>query len=252
MHRWPPACQTAAHCTERAVESSARCAPVHTACPAAGHIRRRVLCLPRRRTYHAVSGGCRPPSDWSERSATGAGDRTPRRPTPCRRYCRKNDRAVDARRREDPFGALAADHFLAPFAIFLREPPSVVRRERLRHQRLGKDRKRLRGRSLLAGHVARGRRSLLHAKDRLAGFTVQQKQVPSLRSHRDSRHLLALAPDGEQRGLRRDVVVPQIVMHGLKMPRHLASVRVQRYQAIGIEVVARTLAAIVIRATTSM
>ena len=61
---------------------------------------------------------------------------------------------------------------------------------------------------------------------------------------RDGVDGLAVALDGEQNGRRREVAVPEVVMHGLKMPEAFAGSGVECEQAIGVEVVAGAVGAV--------
>ncbi len=74
---------------------------------------------------------------------------------------------------------------------------------------------------LLTRHVARRRRTLLHRNERRAGRAVEDEHAAHLGGDGDRGG--AVAP-GEDRGLRRDVVVPQIVMDHLEAPHHQAGV----------------------------
>ena len=55
---------------------------------------------------------------------------------------------------------------------------------------------------------------------------------------------LSVVAHGEQLGRRREVVVPQIVVDRLEVPRPLAGARIERKQAVAEQVVARAIGAI--------
>ena len=113
-------------------------------------------------------------------------------------------------------------------------------RRRLARDRLGRG-------VLLARHVAGGRRPLLDAVDRLARHPVQDEHEGRLADLRQGRNPLAAALDLEQAGRRRQVVVPQLVVDVLEVPRQLAGPRVDGDGRVGEQVVAGPVAAVEVR-----
>ena len=96
------------------------------------------------------------------------------------------------------------------------------RRNLLRHQRRHMGRKRLRRRQLLALRAALRHGALLDRPYRLAGVAVEHEHKTLLgRLDHDVAHALA-GVDARQRRLRRQVVIPDIVMHGLERPDQFA------------------------------
>ncbi len=124
----------------------------------------------------------------------------------------------------------------------------IVGRNLLRQQRRHVGRKRLRRRELLAFGAALRHGAFLHRPYRLAGIAVEHEHK-SLLGRLDHDVARALAGiDARQRRLRRQIVIPDIVMHGLKRPDPLAGLGAQRHDRIGVVVVAGPLAAPEIRA----
>ena len=121
----------------------------------------------------------------------------------------------------------------------------VVDRERLPRKRRWPGRERLRRRQLLARHRrALRHRALLDRPDRLAGRAIEHVQIPGLAGLCDDVDAAAVVT--HRRQLRRGVVVhvPDVVMHGLEVPEALAGARVERDQAVRVEVVAVPVAAV--------
>src|ERR1700734_621069 len=93
---------------------------------------------------------------------------------------------------------------------------------------------------MLPGNIALGNRPLLNAVDRLAGDAIEDEHQAILvdRSHRRNR--LAIMFYIEQYRWRLQVKIPNVVMNHLEVPQQLAGVRAHGDQAIGKEVIART------------
>ncbi len=104
----------------------------------------------------------------------------------------------------------------------------MVARDRHLRQRLGLHREGLRGRRLLARHVALRHRALDDIEDRLAGDAIEREQQAGL-VHHDERGNGGPVPDQiDDKRRRLGVVVPDVVMHELEVPEILAGVRVDR------------------------
>jgi hypothetical protein len=67
-------------------------------------------------------------------------------------------------------------------------------------------------------HVALRNRALLDAEHRLAGFTIENVHVARLRGDGECGNRGPATHDIEQRWRRGRVVIPEIVMNGLKVP----------------------------------
>jgi hypothetical protein len=127
--------------------------------------------------------------------------------------------SLQARRREDPLAAqrrelLAADarsQGVRPNASPGRAAGGMERRRALS------------GRAASAPSARPARRSPARGaprrEERRAGLAVEQEQVPHLGGLRERGHR-APGLDLEQRRLRGDVVVPEVVVHGLEVPAH--------------------------------
>ena len=165
-------------------------------------------------------------------------------PVHAARVAREHDGAPQARRREDALGARGRDLLATPRAILLGGAPGVVGAEAF-----GRDRD--------AGGTAAsatpsspgtslggtGRSST--GKQRRAGHAVEDEDAAHLRGDRDRGG--AVAP-GEERGLGRDVVVPEIVVDDLEAPHQLAGGGAQGDDGVRPPVVARARAAPVVGA----
>ena len=78
-------------------------------------------------------------------------------------------------------------------------------------------------------HGALRHRSLLDVGDRRAGASIQQEQLAALGRLHQRRHDAAVRlRQVDERRLRRHVVVPDVVMHGLEAPAHRAVGDVER------------------------
>ena len=142
-------------------------------------------------------------------------------------------------------GVIASRHQARSSSV---SAPRLVRgqpraRERSRGRREG-----LRRRGLLARDVALRHRPLFDRNERRAGLAIEHEEVAGLGRHADGRDGAPVLAPVEQDRWRRDVVVPEIVMHGLEVPDALAGVGAQRHDGIGEQVVAEALAAVVVRA----
>ena len=89
------------------------------------------------------------------------------------------------------------------------------------------------------GGVARSSTS----KSGLPGLAIEHEQPAGLGRLGDGRHHPAVARHVHQHRLRRQVVVPQVVMHRLERPHERAGGAAQRDHRIGVRVGARTQAA---------
>ena len=86
--------------------------------------------------------------------------------------------------------------------------------------------------------------TLFDRPQRTAGVALQHEQESMLARLRHDVDIAAVVPDRQQLRRGRQVVVPQVVMHGLEVPDPLAGLRVERDHAVGIEVRAMTVAAV--------
>jgi hypothetical protein len=71
---------------------------------------------------------------------------------------------------------------------------------------------------------------LFHAKHRRPGHSVENEQQAHLRNLRHGRNGLAVAGHVNQRRVRAEVIVPDVVMHKLLVPQALAGRDIQRDQ----------------------
>ncbi len=162
---------------------------------------------------------------------------------------RKHHGALRRWRRVEAFVARRCNLLAADPAIPERNHAEhVVGRNPLRHQRRHMGRKRLRRRQLLALGAALRHRAFFHRPYWLAGVAIEHEHK-ALLGRLDHHIALALAGiDARQRRLRRQVVIPDIVMHGLIRPHKLAGFGAKCDHRIGVLVVAGPLAAPEVRA----
>src|SRR5688572_16696214 len=91
---------------------------------------------------------------------------------------------------------------------------------------------RLRRPAMLARYLRARHWPLFDGEQWFAGFAIEQKEISDLGNLRDGVDSLAAVLDRDQVRRRRDVVVPDIVMHHLEVPDALASVGFERKDAI--------------------
>ena len=77
---------------------------------------------------------------------------------------------------------------------------------------------------------------------------MEKEQVPHLRALNHGRDLDTIPVEREEKWGGRQVVIPKVVVHHLIVPNDLSRGASQRHQRIGVEVVARSPNAIVVRA----
>ena len=127
---------------------------------------------------------------------------------------------------------------------FRREVDQVFGVDRLARISGGLGREGLRLGSLLAGHVGLGDGLFNDRPDRLAGQTVEHIEERLLGRHGNGLDRLAVDIDVGQQRRRGHVIVPDRVMGDLEVPLQLTGVDVQANDAVAIEIVARTGAAV--------
>ncbi len=116
-------------------------------------------------------------------------------------------------------------------------------RERQPRERRRLGREGLRRPGFLARNVALRHRPLFDRPQRLAGHAIEHVEQSELRRLRDDVARLAVVPHGEQLRRGGQVVVPDVVVHGLEVPEALAGARVEREQRVAEEVGALAIAA---------
>ena len=99
--------------------------------------------------------------------------------------------------------------------------------------------KRLRRRAALTWHRRLRHRTFLDRPDRFARHAVEHIGEPLLAHLRDRFDIPAIDRDVDQRRRRRKVVVPQPVVHHLKMPDPLTGGGIQTNQALREQIVAQ-------------
>ena len=103
---------------------------------------------------------------------------------------------------------------------------------------------------LVAELLVGGRRHLafFHTPDWLAGIAVEHEHKPLFGGlDHDIPHSFT-AVDSRKRRLRRQIVIPDIMMDGLIRPQQFAGLRTKRYDGIGVGIVAGPLPAPEVRA----
>ena len=112
-----------------------------------------------------------------------------------------------------------------------------VKRSGLRGERLG-------GRDPLTGGVRAGDRALDDGPHRLAGHAVERVGHGLLGELNHRLDFAAVDDDVHQDRGHVVVVVPQVVVHGLEVPHHLAGLGPHADEAVGVEVVAGAVPAV--------
>src|SRR5258705_7192014 len=115
-------------------------------------------------------------------------------------------------------------------------------RERRRLQR-----ERLRRRIPLARNIALRDRTLLDAEYRLPVRAIEDEHVAALADRRERRDRPASLSDVDQARRGREIDVPDVVMHGLEVPSVLPGGDIDGNDGVGEQVVARAIAAPVVR-----
>src|SRR5260370_1212622 len=131
-----------------------------------------------------------------------------------------------------PFAARSSELLESPAANFRRAVGQHFFSEKLARIGSGLGGKRLLGGGDFAGNGARGIFPIFHGEKRFAVAAVEQIDKTLLGGLRDGIDTFATALHGEQRGRRRKIAVPEIVLHALKMPDALAGFGVQRDQSV--------------------
>src|SRR5579864_6130074 len=122
-------------------------------------------------------------------------------------------------------------------------------REHLLSQDLARERRRLEGkgllgRGLLAVHFSLWNVTILDGEQRLAVVALENKDHAGLGDLSDGIHQLAVSHHGYQVRGRGKVAIPEIVLHGLKMPDALAGRGLQSDQRVGEQIVAQTVGSV--------
>jgi hypothetical protein len=86
--------------------------------------------------------------------------------------------------------------------------------------------------------------NLFDGKNRLPGNAIKNKSKAGFRHLLYGIHQLAIFSDLHEHRLRREIVIPEIMVHGLKMPKALARRRVECNEGIAEETVAFSIAAV--------
>jgi hypothetical protein len=112
------------------------------------------------------------------------------------------------------------------------------------HERTWLRRERLRRRRLLAGHRALRHGALLDLEEGLAGHAIEDEHQPHLRELHDGRNRAALARDVHEDRLRGRIEIPDVMVDELRVPAARARGRIERDERVGVEVGARSIAAV--------
>jgi hypothetical protein len=131
-------------------------------------------------------------------------------------------------------------------AILGRCAPRVVGAHAVRAQRLDLRREGLRRPRGLAGYVARGHRAFLDGEHRLSARPVEHEELARLRRLEHGGDVLSVTAQRREHGRRRVVIVQQVVVHGLEVPRDLARRGAQRDDGVRVVVAARPVDAVVV------
>ena len=151
---------------------------------------------------------------------------------------RRRDRALQARRRVDRPGEVAAEVPERLCPRFRRDVRQVGFGQGLANERLRLERDELRRRRFLAGHGRARHRHFLHREERFPRVAIEHEREAHLGELHDGILRGRSRSDRDQDRRGRIVVVPDVVAHGLVVPLALARDRVEREDRVGEQVVA--------------
>src|ERR1700677_4920486 len=164
---------------------------------------------------------------------------------------RKCERALYARWRKDAFVAKLCDLAATGLSICRRGSPRLVGGEVLRRERRGSCRKRLRRRSHFARYGALRDKTFFDREHWNSCVTIEHVEKTSLIALNHYWSWLAIVGKRSEQRRRCRVVVPQVMMHKLESPCDLSCFGMQRDDGVCPFIVARSQAAIVVRACAS-
>src|SRR5262249_20997281 len=142
------------------------------------------------------------------------------------RIARNDQRATDRWRREDSLGPQPLHPLAALAPIKIGHAPCLIGRQRLRHQGRRQRREGLGGGGRLAASIGLRNRFFDDGKHRRSGQPIENKQLSALGTLHHRGNFVAAVSDGGEQRLRGIVVVPQIVVGGLEVPRQAAGLSV--------------------------
>ena len=155
----------------------------------------------------------------------------------------ENERALKTRRGEDSFGTGRLDLVGAPLALFRFYAPGVFRPQFFRNHRNGG--LRLRRPGFFTGDIALEHRAFLYGEERSTSKAIEDEYPAHFCSDGDGGRTVL---PGEKRGLRCNVVIPQIVMNHLEAPDKFARAGTESHNGVGPLVVTLADAAVIIGA----
>ena len=158
----------------------------------------------------------------------------------------EHDRALQARRDELPAASHRPESLQRRAMRLGRALGEHVLGQALARERLGCERQRLRVGRHLTLDVGRRVLPVLDRKQRLAGFALEHEHVTRLGDLRDGVDLAAAATQRDQIRGRRQVAIPNVVPHELKVPHALARLSFESEQRVGEQVVPDAVGAIVV------
>src|SRR5215831_6303102 len=120
----------------------------------------------------------------------------------------------------------------------------------LRHARRWGDRERLGRPGLLTGDVRGRHRAFFDWEQGRTGLAIEDEQVAHLGRYDHSRDVLPVSMHGDQRGQGWHVIVPEVVVHHLKVPHRLAGRGAQSDDRVRVIVPAIAFAAVEVDAGT--
>ncbi len=140
---------------------------------------------------------------------------------------------LETQRREHALIARRAQDLLQPRDLRrIEKRINLIRRESLSRESRRLGRKGLRRPRFLARRVALRHRALLDRPQWFARHAIQHEQEPELGRLRHDVDRLTVVLHREQLRRGGQIVIPQVMMHRLKMPQPFSGARVQRQQAI--------------------
>src|SRR5947207_11103449 len=154
------------------------------------------------------------------------------------------ERAARVRRGENAFVAQRGDELATLAAIPESEAPGISGLHRALGGQRGERRERLRGPGLLARDMARGHGSLDDREQWLPAGALEYVQHAGLGRLDDRRYGHSLHLDVPQDRLRREVVIPQVVVDERLLPHAPAAPGIETQQRVGETIATQAHAAV--------
>ena len=152
--------------------------------------------------------------------------------------------AVGAERNKLALAAVGAKLALGPGMGFGGARGEHVLGEALAGEGRGERRYGLGGRGLFAGNIGLGEGGFVDGEERLAGGAIEEVEEALLGGLCDRVDVLVAGADGDERGGRGAIAVPDVVVNALEVPETFAGVGVEGKERVGEAIVAEAIGAV--------